>query len=303
MTGSDAPGPDRAGDTGEERAVQRRFQQVDVFASGPLTGNPLAVVVDAEGLSTEQMQRFARWTNLSETAFLLPATSPEADYRVRIFTLARELPFAGHPTLGSCHAWLTAGGRPRRDGLVVQECGAGLVPIRRTSDGLAFAAPPLVRGGPVEEAFTDEVAAVLGIERAAIVDTQWVDNGPGWVGVLLEDADAVLALEPDFGVYGGGDSLDIGAVGPCPPGSGCAVEVRALFSDERGSMREDPVTGSLNASLAQWLLATGRLTAPYVASQGTRLGRAGRVHIDQDPDDTVWVGGATTTRVDGAVEI
>ncbi len=281
----------------------RRFQQIDVFGTKPFSGNPLAVVLDAEGLSTETMQQIARWMNLSETAFLLPPTTPEADYRVRIFTLARELPFAGHPTLGSCHAWLTGGGRPRRPDLIIQECAAGLVQVRRGSGGLAFAAPPLLRSGPVDDVFVGELAAVLGIARDRIVDTQWVDNGPGWVGVLLQDAATVLALEPDFGRYSGKGSLDIGLVGPYPKGSECAFEVRALFSDERGGMREDPVTGSLNASLGQWLLATGRATAPYVASQGTRLGRTGRVRIDRDSDGNVWVGGATVTCVRGEIDI
>lgn len=277
----------------------RRFQMIDVFGSTPLSGNPLAVVLDAEGLSTEEMQRVTRWMNLSETAFLLPPASDDADYRVRIFTLARELPFAGHPTLGSCHAWRSTGGTPRRNATIVQECGTGLVSIRHNQGTLSFAAPPLIRTGAVDERFTKEVAAALCIDRTQIVDTQWVDNGPGWVGVLLEDAAQVLALEPDFSRYSGIGSLDIGVVGPYPPGSECAFEVRALFSDDRGGMREDPVTGSLNASLAQWLLATGRATAPYCTSQGTRLGRAGRPRIDQDPDGTIWIGGQTVTYVDG----
>jgi PhzF family phenazine biosynthesis protein len=283
--------------------MRRRFQQVDVFSPVPFSGNPLAVVLDAEDLSTEEMRQFSRWTNLSETTFILPPTTPEADYRVRIFSLAQELPFAGHPTLGSCHAWLTAGGVPREAGRIVQECGAGLVPIRRGEHGLAFAAPPLIRTGPVDEAFVEQLAAVLGIGRREIVDAQWADNGPGWVTVLLKDADAVLALEPDFTRYSGAESLNIGIVGPCPPGSECAWEVRAVFSDEQGAMREDPVTGSLNASLAQWLLATGRATAPYVASQGTRLGRRGRPRIEQDADGTVWVGGPAITCIQGEVEI
>lgn len=283
--------------------MPRPFQQVDVFAHKPLAGNPLAVVLDAEGISTEEMQRFSQWTNLSETTFLLPPTHPDADYRVRIFTLARELPFAGHPTLGSCHAWLAAGGVPRNPGVIVQECGAGLVPVRRSEHGLAFAAPPLLRTGPVDEAFTDQLADILRIDRGEIVDAQWADNGPGWVAVLLRNAQAVLAVEPDFSRWSGPGSLDIGLVGPYPPGSECAFEVRALFSDEQGAMREDPVTGSLNASLAQWLLASGRATAPYVASQGTRLGRAGRPRIEQDADGTVWVGGAATTFIRGEVEI
>jgi PhzF family phenazine biosynthesis protein len=283
--------------------VLRRFQQVDVFGTGPFSGNPLAVVLDGEGLSTEEMLQFARWANLSETTFLLPADSGEADYRVRIFTLARELPFAGHPTLGTCHAWLAVGGEPRQRDLIVQECGAGLVPIKRGHDGLAFAAPPLLRSGPVDQGFVEELATVLGIERSKIVDAQWVDNGPGWVGVLLEDAATVLALDPDFGKYSGGDNLDIGLVGPYPEGSECAFEVRGLFSDERGVMREDPVTGSLNASLAQWLLATGRAKAPYSVSQGTRLGRSGRPRIAQDNEGTIWVQGSTITCITGEIDI
>jgi PhzF family phenazine biosynthesis protein len=283
--------------------MPRRFQQIDVFGAGPFSGNPLAVVLDAEGLSAEEMQRFTRWTNLSEATFLLPPTTSEADYRVRIFTLAHELPFAGHPTLGSCHAWLTAGGRPRRPDLIVQECGAGLVPVRRGEKGLAFAAPPLLRSGPVDEGLLTQVAAVLGITPPEIVDAQWADNGPGWLAVLLQGAAAVLAVEPDFSRYSGGGSLDIGLVGPYPPGSECAFEVRALFSDGQGNMREDPVTGSLNASLAQWLLASGRATAPYVASQGTRLGRVGRPRIERDREGTIWVGGNTVTSIKGEIDI
>jgi PhzF family phenazine biosynthesis protein len=283
--------------------MRRRFQQVDVFSPEPFLGNPLAVVLDAEGLSTEEMRRFSRWTNLSETTFLLPPTSPQADYRVRIFSLAQELPFAGHPTLGSCHAWLAAGGVPREAGRIVQECGAGLVPIRRGEHGLAFAAPALIRTGPVEDAFVQQLAAVLGIGRDEITDAQWADNGPGWVAVLLKDAAAVLALEPDFSRWSGGEILNIGIVGPYLPEAECAWEVRAVFSDEQGGMREDPVTGSLNASLAQWLLATGRAAAPYVASQGTRLGRRGRPRIEQDADGTVWVGGPAITCIQGEVEL
>jgi PhzF family phenazine biosynthesis protein len=283
--------------------MRRRFQQVDVFSPVPFRGNPVAAVLDAEGLSTEEMARFSRWTNLSETTFILPPTSPEADYRVRIFSLSKELPFAGHPTLGSCHAWLTAGGVPRGDGRIVQECGAGLVPIRRGEHGLAFAAPPLIRTGPVDEALVENLAEVLRIGRHEIVDAQWADNGPGWVAVLLRDADAVLAVEPDFSRYSGTGPLDLGIVGPYPPGAECAWEVRAVFSDDGGGMREDPVTGSLNASVAQWLLASGRATAPYVASQGTRVDCLGRPRIGQDADGTVWVGGATITCIQGEVEI
>jgi PhzF family phenazine biosynthesis protein len=276
--------------------VARPFRQVDVFTSTAYTGNPVAVVLDAAGLSTGEMQRLAHWTNLSETTFVLTPEAPDADYRVRIFTPATELPFAGHPTLGTCHAWLGAGGTSKDAGVVVQECGAGLVPVRRTEDGLAFSAPPLIRSGPVEEELVLRIAAVLGIERTEIVDAQWADNGPGWVAVLLESADAVLALRP------GEVGLDLGVVGPYPPGSPHAFEVRAFFQSDSGTV-EDPVTGSLNASLAQWLIRTGRASAPYVASQGTALGRSGRVHVSQDADDTIWVGGGTVTCVSGEVEL
>ncbi len=279
--------------------MQRAFQLIDVFGAMPFSGNPLAVVLDAEGLTTEEMQQITRWMNLSETAFVLHPSDPGADYRVRIFTLARELPFAGHPTLGSCHAWLEAGGKPRDAGSIVQQCGVGLIPIRRGPDALAFAAPTLQRSGPVDAAFVDELARILGIEPDEIVDSQWVDNGPGWVGVLLGDAETVLRIDPDFTRSSRGGSLDIGLVGPYPAGSECAFEVRAIFSDERRAMREDPVTGSLNASLGQWLLGTGRASAPYVTSQGTRLGRTGRPRIEQDPDGQVWVGGKTATLVVG----
>ncbi len=276
--------------------MPRPFRQVDVFTTTPYRGNPVAVVLDGDGLSAEEMQRFAHWMNLSETAFVLTPEDPGADYRVRIFMPTGELPFAGHPTLGTCHAWLQAGGTARSGDAVVQECGAGLVSVRRTPDGLAFAAPPLVRTGPVEEDLVERIAATLGVPRAEILDSQWVDNGPGWVAVLLADAEAVLALEPRF------DDLDIGVVGPHPPGSPQALEVRGWFPKDR-AMTEDPVTGSLNASLAQWLLDTGRATAPYVAAQGTALGRAGRVHISRDADGTVWVAGGTVTCVTGEVEL
>ena len=269
----------------------RAFRQVDVFVDGPLSGNPLAVVLDGEGLTTDEMLRFAGWTNLSETTFVLPPSVPEADYRVRIFTSAgpKELPFAGHPTLGTCHAWLEAGGTPRDPDVVVQECGAGLVRLRTLGDGAyAFAAPPLLRDGPVDEDVVAHIASCLRIERSAIVDATWADNGPGWVAVLLESADAVRALEP--GVV----DLDVGVVGP---GTDVDWELRAFFP-RNGSTVEDPVTGSLNASVAGWLLRTGRATAPYVARQTT-----GRVQIDQDADGQVWVGGRVETRIRGHVEL
>ena len=275
--------------------MSRAFRQVDVFTSTPFGGNPVAVVHDAEGLEDAAMQRFAQWTNLSETTFLLAPTSPEADYRVRIFTPAEELPFAGHPTLGSCHAWLEAGGRSRDPGVVVQECPAGLVRVRRTSDRLAFAAPPLLRSGPVEESLTTHLAEILGVERDAVVDAAWVDNGPGWVGVLLASAEEVMALRPR------GVDLDVGVVGPYAAGAPEAFELRAFFQ-VGDTVVEDPVTGSLNAGVAQWLLASGRATAPYVASQGTVIGRRGRIHVSQDQDG-VWVGGATVTVVSGQVAL
>lgn len=279
----------------------RAFRQIDVFGSDPFSGNPLAVVHDADGLSTEEMQQFTRWANLSESAFLMAPTSSAADYRVRIFTLARELPFAGHPTLGSCHAWLEAGGSPAEAGVVVQECGAGLVRVGQNSEGLAFAAPPLVRDGPVEQPLADQVTAVLGLDDSEIVDMQWADNGPGWIAVLLPDAEAVLGVEPDFRRYPG--ALDVGLVGPYPDGSECDFEIRALFSDDRGMAREDPVTGSLNASVGQWLLSTGRAESPYRVSQGTVLGRRGRVTITRDGEGTVWVAGRTVTAIEGLIEI
>jgi len=274
----------------------RAFTQVDVFATAPYSGNPVAVVLDGEGLQTEQMQRFAHWTNLSETTFVLPARDPAADYRLRIFTPVAELPFAGHPTLGSAHAWLQAGGAPKREGTVVQECEAGLIEVRRTAEGLAFAAPALVHSGPAEEQLVAEIAAAMGLERSQIVAAQWVDNGPGWVAALLADANAVLSARPAI------SERMIGLVGPHPAGADAAFEVRAFFAKD-GAMVEDPVTGSLNASLAQWLLGSGRASAPYVVRQGTVLGRAGRVHVSQAEDGGIWVGGATVTCIEGEVAL
>jgi PhzF family phenazine biosynthesis protein len=269
----------------------RRFAQIDVFGSAGGDGNPLAVVIDGDGLSDAEMQRFANWTNLSETTFLTSPTRPGADYRVRIFTSSRELPFAGHPTLGSAHAWLATHGVER--GRVTQECGAGPVEIRRVDGRLAFAAPPLVRSGPLDAATLAAVRDGLGVSADHIVDHAWTDNGPGWASVLLADAGQVLALAPRPGL-----ELDIGVVGLHRDGT---PEVRAFVSDV--AAHEDPVTGSLNAGLASWLLDTGRLSAPYVARQGTALGRAGRVHIDRDGDGTIWVGGETVTRISGTVTL
>lgn len=274
----------------------RPFRQVDVFTTTPYRGNPVAVVLDATNLSTDQMQRFANWTNLSETTFVLPPSVAGADYQVRIFTPTLELPFAGHPTLGTCHAWLEARDESRRLDLVVQQCAAGLVQVRHTPDGLAFAAPPLVRSGPAEESLIEHLAAVLHIQRGEILAAEWVDNGPGWVAVMLASAQAVLAVRP--GVV----DLDVGVVGPYPPDSPDAFEVRAFFP-KAGATAEDPVTGSLNASLAQWLLGSGQASAPYTVSQGTALGRSGRVHLSRDPEGTIWVGGGTVTCITGNVEL
>ena len=277
--------------------MERPFSQVDVFTDEPYFGNPVAVVIDAKGLSTEAMQRFAQWTNLSETTFVLPPEAPGADYRVRIFTPSRELPFAGHPTLGTCHAWLSGGGTPHREDVIVQQCDAGLIELRRTEGTLAFSAPPLLRSGPVDDETLDRLLSTLNLARADVVDAQWVDNGPGWVAVLLSSADAVLAVRPE-----GESDLDIGVAGPYPDGSPQAFEVRA-FTPAIGGFGEDPVTGSLNASLAGWLIGSGRATAPYTASQGTALGRRGRVQITLDEAGTIWVGGGTVTCLSGTAQL
>jgi PhzF family phenazine biosynthesis protein len=273
----------------------RHFAQVDVFGDGTDYGNPVAVVIDGDGLDDAELRRFANWTNLSETTFLLPATQPGADYRVRIFTPSREMPFAGHPTLGSAHAWLEASGQILRE-RVVQECEAGLVEVRRTAEGrLAFAGPPLTRSGPLDEATHSAIVASLGISREEIVDHAWTDNGPGWATVLLTSAERVLAIAPTTP----GESREIGVVGLHPDGT---PEIRA-FVIEDGGYWEDPVTGSLNAGVAEWLLGSGRLTAPYVARQGTVLGRTGRVHVSRDDDGTVWVGGQVRTVTSGLVAL
>ena len=293
---------------------QRPFKQVDVFTAVPCLGNPLAVVLEGDGLTTEAMQQFTDWTNLSEATFVLPPT-PEgraagADYRVRIFCPGRELPFAGHPTLGTCHAWLQAGGRPQRPGQVVQECGVGLVRLRQDGTRLAFAAPPRTTSGPLDEQDVALIARGLKVARGDIVAHAWCDNGPRWRGVLLRSAEQVLALRPDAAVLAG---LDVGVVGPrgkvgvvgktgaagAAESETIAFEVRAFFPGHSGLV-EDPVTGSLNAALAQWLIGAGMAPPRYTASQGTALGRAGRVHVVQD-GGTVWIGGDSVTCVDGMV--
>jgi PhzF family phenazine biosynthesis protein len=270
----------------------RSFRQVDVFSSEPLLGNPVAVVHDADEMSDDEMARLASWTNLSETTFLLTPTSDEADYRLRIFTPVAELPFAGHPTIGSAHAWLEAGGVPTRDGELVQECGAGLVRLRG-GQRWAFAGPPFQRSGPVSEEDQERIVRALRIDASQVRDMEWIDNGPGWVGVLMDSAEEVLAVDHDRSAMAG---LDIGVVGPYPDGSECAVEIRAFMS---GGLGEDPVTGSLNAGVGQWL-AGDRLPASYVASQGTALGRRGRVYVERE-GDTVWVGGDARTIITGSV--
>jgi PhzF family phenazine biosynthesis protein len=283
-----------AGRIGDKDRWHRRYAEVDVFTGEAYRGNPLAVVLDGDLLYDDDMQRFANWTNFSETTFLLPPTHPDADYRVRIFTPSVELPFAGHPTLGSCHAWLTAGNTPKRVDRIVQECGVGLIEVMRSDSGLAFAAPPLLRDGPLDDAMLGRVVEVLGITRGDVVDAAWVDNGPGWLGVLLRSAEEVLALRP------ADSQLKIGVAGPYPSGHDAAYEVRAFFPDGTHTF-EDPVTGSLNASLAQWLVGAGRLTPPYRATQGTVLGRSGRVEVTRDDAGQIWIGGEVATCVDGTV--
>ena len=278
--------------------MKRRFHEVDVFTAVPLLGNPLAVVHDATGLSEAQMAAVARWTNFSETTFLLPPSDAGADYRVRIFTPGGELPFAGHPTLGSCWAWLAAGGVPRRAGVVVQQCGVGLVRVKRDAAGrLAFAAPPLVRTGPLDEALLAQIAAALAIGREDIAGHQWVDNGPGWCAVMLRSAEQVLDVKPDWAALG---KTKLGLVGRHAPGHEAMFEVRA-FAPGLG-IDEDPVTGSLNAGLALWLIGAGLAPQAYVAAQGAALGRAGRVQVQHD-GETTWIGGDVVALVEGTITL
>ncbi len=273
------------------------FTQVDVFTNTPLLGNPLAVVHGADALEEARMQAFARWTNLSETTFLLAPTDPGADYRVRIFTPGGELPFAGHPTLGSCHAWLERGGVPKRAGRVVQQCGVGLVELRAEAGRTAFAAPPL-RMAEVEASLLGAVLRALGLDAGDVVAAQWLDNGPNWLGLALRDAAAVLALEPDHAALR--TLAKVGVVGAHPAGSECAFEVRAFAS--MAGIAEDPVTGSLNAGLAEWLIGSGRAPERYVAAQGARLGRAGRVHVARE-DGRFWIGGSSVSCIRGEVRL
>ena len=277
--------------------MSRPFRQVDVFTDELGLGNPVAVVLDGKGLTDDEMARFARWTNLSETTFVLPPTDPAADYWVRIFTPSQELPFAGHPTVGTCHAWLEAGGAPKAADHITQQCGVGLVELRRTDGRIAFATPPLIRSGTPTGDELAHATEALGLDAAEVIGAAWIDNGPGWMGVLLDDPDRVASLTPTlepadkFGVVAA-----TGATEPDEP----ALVVRAFF--HAGGTREDPVTGSLNGSVAQWLLGSGRVGAPYVASQGTAMQRNGRVHVSE-ADGEIWIGGDAVTGIIGTVDL
>jgi PhzF family phenazine biosynthesis protein len=279
----------------------RPFQQVDVFTAKPYKGNPVAVVLDGTGLTTEQMQKFTDWTNLSEATFVLPPTHPEADYRLRIFCPGRELAFAGHPTLGSCHAWLRAGGKPRGE-YVVQECGVGLVKLRIEGERISFAAPPLAKGGPLTEEELASVVETLKVDRSDVVSHAFCDNGPPWRGVMLKSAEAVLAVKPDT-VSMLTKDMFVGIVGPAPDGSPYAFEVRT-FCPGNNCIMEDPVTGSFNAAVAQWLIGGGLAPSTYVARQGTILGREGYVHVhEEEKGGDIWVGGECVTCIEGTVRI
>ncbi|WP_313813123.1 PhzF family phenazine biosynthesis protein [Glutamicibacter sp.] len=273
------------------------YSEVDVFSPVAYLGNPLAVVHDAQGLSAEQMQRFAKWTNLAETTFLLPPTRPGADYRVRIFSATQEYPFAGHPTLGSAFAWLQGGGRPKNDGYLVQECGAGLLKVRTTGQHFAFQAPTLTRFEPLSAQKLSQVAAAVGLTPEDILDASWIVNGPEWIGIRLNSAEGVLALNPDPQDLG---ELCIGVIGAHQQGGDTQYEVRAFLGGD--PVWEDPVTGSLNAGLAHWLRHSGVTTRNYVAAQGTAIGYRGRIHIQYDAED-IWVGGQVTACVQGQVSL
>lgn len=274
------------------------FSQVDVFAPRPLVGNPVAVVHDADGWSEADMIALARWTNLSETAFLLAPTSPGADYRLRIFSPGGELPFAGHPTLGSAHAWLESGGRPQCADRVIQECGIGLVELRRAGDRLTFKAPEFLRSGVVDNVTLVRAIAALGISVGDVLRSNWIDNGPGWIGLVLRSAEAVLSIRPDFVAMG---DLNIGVIGALPPGGPADYEVRAFAPDL--AVGEDPVTGSLNAGFGKWLIGAGFAPREYTVRQGTVLGRSGQVTVAADERGDVWVGGESRTLIHGTVEL
>lgn len=275
--------------------IRHPFTQVDVFSPEPYRGNPVAVIHDAESTEDETMQRIAQWTNLSETTFVLPPTSERADYRLRIFTPTGELPFAGHPTLGSARAWLENGGLPHTAGRIVQECKAGLVELRDDGDVLAFAAPPLIRTGPIEKDYLAQIITAYGVTAEQVIGHQWVDNGPGWAVVQFASAEEVLALEPDLSLIP--DAM-VGAVGAYPEGEVHAFELRAFAP--AANVLEDPICGSLNASVAQWLIRTGQAPERYTVAQGARLDRAGQITISLE-DETVWVGGAATALLSGVI--
>jgi PhzF family phenazine biosynthesis protein len=278
--------------------VERDFRQVDVFGEVPFSGNPVAVVLDAEGLTDDELRQISVWSNLSECTFVLPPTDPSADFRVRIFSLHTEYPFAGHPTLGTARAWLDAGGQPATAGTLVQECAAGLVPVRLDGDRLAFRTPPRLRSGPVDPETRAAIIDILGIDSARVLDAEWLDNGPGWVGVLLDSVETVRALQPDASQHPG--RWDIGVMARQDSRSSTAFEVRAFFTEGGEPLREDPVTGSLNGAAAEWLISTDRAPRQYVALQGTAMGRRGRVHIES-VDDDVWVGGRTDVVIRGTM--
>lgn len=280
--------------------MQRRFQQVDVFSTLPYKGNPLGVVLDGEGLDTEALRDYSLWSNLSEVTCILPARREPADYRFRIFARDREYPFAGHPALGTARAWLQAGGVPRDPKQLIAECEAGLVPIRIDGELLSFASPPATRTGAIGAQELDEMLQILGVGREQVVDAQWVDNGPGWAAILLQDAQQVLEISAQAPQRPG--RWKIGVLGALPPGSAAGnFEVRAL-SVENGAVREDPVTGSLNGAAAQWLIDAGHAAAPLVNRQGAKVGRDGQVHLEI-ADGQLWVGGATNVLIQGSIEL
>ncbi|KJF16138.1 PhzF family phenazine biosynthesis protein [Acidithrix ferrooxidans] len=276
----------------------RIFAQVDVFSTTPYCGNPVAVILDGEGLDDKEMLQVARWTNLSETTFIFQPTTQEADYLVRIFTPGGELPFAGHPTLGSAHAWLENGGVANHGQTLIQQCGAGLIKVRYEMGKLSFRAPNLVRSGNLDENYLEEIAASFGIKRKNILAHQWVDNGPGWAVIRLETAQEVLDLEPDLTII---PNAMVGAIGAYPAGSKYAFEMRT-FAPAIG-IAEDPVCGSMNASVGQWITRSGEFTKGYKVSQGLRLGRKGEISITTNTDGEVWVGGATKTLFSGSAII
>ncbi|MGP9527629.1 PhzF family phenazine biosynthesis protein [Glutamicibacter sp. AOP5-A2-18] len=280
--------------------MQRRFQQVDVFSSTAYKGNPLGVVLDAPGLSSQEMINYSRWSNLSEVTFVLPSENPDADYRFRIFAREREYPFAGHPALGTARAWLAEGGVPKNSGLILAECEAGVVPIKIQGDVLSFASPPTIRSGTIEASELAEVLHILGVEQSQVLDSQWVDNGPGWMAILLDDHDLLLGLDPKIPIRPG--RWKIGVIAPLAHAQDEEkFEVRAL-TIENGTLREDPVTGSLNGAAAQWLINTQKVHPPLINRQGSVIGYEGRVYLDVS-DEHLWVGGHTQVLIRGTIEL